>query len=460
MGDAESSVLGISFDGLAISGIVGEFVNLASVFHERGFQILFDPGFDIKMGLTNDTGWSGLPAWIRVINSLGAAFPPGYSKQVVKRAAALVSQGTPVSESSTYSDLCKQLAAAVTQTLDRENVRILVVENGTLPDNPLFTEAVYQAIENHGIRYHLGNYVLWRDHDMMWSAQPQLYGAYPYPGVRRPKASPYITYAVATQWMRARVTAWAPEANYKVLPNRFHLRTLPPTRSKRSIRAAYSVPADALLIARCSRVVPAKCIERDLRLVDRLQKRLAALDSPRKVYLFVTGPIQEDPNEYARLRQLTTDLGIETQVVWADGLLPFINLNTEEETGHFSIRELLAEADLSSFLTSYDYEGFGNPPGEAMAAGVPFVATTYELYHEVYGSKGTVAPLLHIDRDSAPADSMPDDFIDWTFQVLTDQTYRAQIVAKNLEVCRRHFSLDALAHTIDEYFGQVHLASH
>jgi hypothetical protein len=44
--------------------------------------------------------------------------------------------------------------------------------------------------------------------------------------------------------------------------------------------------------------------------------------------------------------------------------------------------------------------------------------------------------------------------------VLTDQTYRAQIVAKNLEVCRRHFSLDALAHTIDEYFGQVHLASH
>lgn len=285
MGNAQPSVLGISFDGLAISGIVGEFVNLASVFYERGFQILLDPGFDIKMGLTNNTGWSGLPSWIRVINSLGDTVPTGYSKQVVEHAAALVNQGARVSESSTYSDLCAGLAVAVTQTLERENVRILVVENGTLPDNPLFTEAIYQAIENHGVRHHLGNYVLWRDHDMMWSAQPQLYGPYPYAGVRKPKASPYITYVVATQWMRIRADAWAPEVDYKVIPNRFYLRVPPPIRSKRSIRAAYSVPADALLIARCSRVIPEKCIERDLRLVDRLQRRLAAHNSSRKIYL-------------------------------------------------------------------------------------------------------------------------------------------------------------------------------
>jgi glycosyltransferase involved in cell wall biosynthesis len=391
---------------------------------------------------------------------LGDTVPSGYCKQVIEHAAALVSQGIPVGETSTYRDLCQELAAAITQTLERENVRILVVENGTLPDNPLFTEAVYQAIENHGIRHHLGNYVLWRDHDLMWSTQPQLYSTYPYAGVRRPKANPYITYAVATQWMRTRMAAWAPEADYKVIPNRFYFRVPPPIRSKRSIRAAYSVPADALLIARCSRVIPEKCIERDLRLVDRLQKRLADHDSSRKIYLFVTGPTQEDPKEYARLRQLTEDLAIEAQVVWADGLLPFINLNADEEPNHFSIRELLAEADLSSFLTSYDYEGFGNPPGEAMAAGVPFVATTYELYHEVYGSKGAVAPLLQIDRDSAPADPMPDDFIDWTLQALTDPAYRAQIATRNLEVCQRHFSLEALADTIAEYFGQALRGSH
>ncbi|HET8796698.1 MAG TPA: glycosyltransferase, partial [Thermoanaerobaculia bacterium] len=102
-----------------------------------------------------------------------------------------------------------------------------------------------------------------------------------------------------------------------------------------------------------------------------------------------------------------------------------------------------------------DYEGFGNPPGEAMAMGVPFIATTYELYHEVYGSKGAIAPLWPIGRDSSPSDPIPESFITWTIRTLKDRGYREQIVTRNLEICRRFFSLDALGRQLREIFGDL-----
>jgi glycosyltransferase involved in cell wall biosynthesis len=189
--------------------------------------------------------------------------------------------------------------------------------------------------------------------------------------------------------------------------------------------------------------------------VREIRLRLAASGDLRKVFLVVAGPTQEDSDEFERLRSLEQTLSITGLVIWADGLLP---LNTavddpSKETNRFSVGDLLAEADLSSFLTTYDYEGFGMPPGEAMALGVPFISTTYELYHEVYGSKGAVAPLLSINRNSSPNDPLPESFVDWTMRGLTDEAYRAEIVDRNLEVVRRFFSLDALARQLREIFS-------
>jgi glycosyltransferase involved in cell wall biosynthesis len=333
----------------------------------------------------------------------------------------------------------------------QENVRLIVVENGTLPDNPLFTEAVYLAVQEYGAHAGLEKYVLWRDHDLMWSAEPHLYGQYPYPGVRKPSASPYIHYAVASEWMRLRIHAWAPSVEYHVIPNRFFR---PSTRKiSGRLRSAYGIPEDAYLIARCTRVVPQKCIERDLRLIDELQKRLTPSGHGRKVFLFVTGPIKEDLQEFERLAAIERRLSIAGQVVWGNGLLPFNQeLIGELNCDCFSVYDLLNEADLSSFLTCYDYEGFGNPPGESMAMGVPFIATTYELYQEVYGSKGAIAPLLPINRSSTASDPIPEFFIEWTLKTLTDPEYRAQIRQRNLEVCDRFYSLAALEQQIDNLF--------
>jgi len=443
------AVLGISFDGLAISGIVSELVNAVELHRRRGRGVAVDLGYDIAF--RRPSGEQFLPPWLDLVRAAGESLPKDYTPALVNEVFDRVVNGTSVAAMGVYEDICNDLASRLVTTFDREGIRFLHVENGTLPDNPLFTEALYIAIREYGARQNFGKFVLWRDFDLMWSAEPHLYGPFPYPGVHKPEVSPYIHYAVVTDWMRKRMETWARGPQYHVIPDRFF--TLNSTvHKRRSPRAAYGIPEDAFLIARCTRVIPQKSVERDLRLLDILQQQLRSEADPRRVFLFVCGRIDEEPDEFHHLRAVESSLSIAGQVIWADGMLPFTaDPNVQRE--HFSVRDLLAESDLSSFLTTYDYEGFGNPPGEAMAAGVPFIATTYELYEEVYGSKGAVAPLLPIDRRSSPSDPIPEFFVAWVLRALKDEQYRREIVTRNLDVCRRFFSLDALERQLSEIFA-------
>lgn len=454
MSENRESIIGISFDGLAISGIVNEFFNVAAALRGDRFRVLFDLGYDISMGRTAELDCAFFPHWVLPIRCIGDIRPQRYSEELVKEASNRVINGTSIVALKIYDDVCHQLAALLLATFERENLRFLIVENGTLPNNPLFTEALYLAIAEYGARRKLSKYVFWRDHDLMWSAEPHLFGSYPYPGVRKPEPNEYIHYVVSTEWMQKRVLAWAPSIKCHVIPYRFFSPALyhPPSQS---LRSAYAIPEDAYLVARCTRVVPQKSVERDLHLLHQLQLRLAASGDNRKIFLFVAGPTLEDPVEFERLCSIERTLSIAGQVVWGDGLLPVnaIIMDPTAEANRFSIYDLLAEADLSSFLTTYDYEGFGMPPGESMAMGVPFIATTYELYHDVYGSKGAIAPLLPIDRSTSPDAPIPESFISWTMKLLTDREYRAEVVRRNLEVCQRFFSVDALKRQLGELFA-------
>lgn len=452
--DPSPSILGISFDGFPISGIVNEFLHLAAMLRGDRYRVLCDLGYDITRGRTIDLGANHLPKWVTPIRTLGSTLPEGYTPELVDEARARAVAGISVAATPAYHDVVRQISALLFETFIRENVRLLVVENGTLPANPIFTEALRPAIAAYGSFRELGSYVIWRDHDLMWSAEPHLHGVYPYPGVRRPEPNEHIHYVVTTDWMRERLLAWAPAITCHVVPCRFF--TPAPNPPHRSLRTFYGIPEDALLVARCTRVAPQKSIDRDLYVLHQVQMRLAALGDPRKVFLVVTGPTQEDPAEFEKLRALEQTLSIAGQVVWADGLLPFhaAAMDPSTRADRFSVRDLLSEADLSSFLTTYGYEGFGMPPGEAMAMRVPFISTTYELYHDVYGSKGAVAPLLPIDRASVPEDPVPEFFIQWTLRALTDAAYRAEITERNREVVQRFFSIDSLAAQLQEIVGE------
>ncbi|MGK9537030.1 glycosyl transferase family 2, partial [Salmonella enterica subsp. enterica] len=81
--------------------------------------------------------------------------------------------------------LLAQRIVALWQQLGISN---LVVENGTLPENIIYTKALYLAIEQYGQQQDLGNFVIWRDHDLMWNSEKTVmkYGPAPYSHAIKP----------------------------------------------------------------------------------------------------------------------------------------------------------------------------------------------------------------------------------------------------------------------------------
>lgn len=99
---------------------------------------------------------------------------------------------------------------------------------------------------------------------------------------------------------------------------------------------------------------------------------------------------------------------------------------------------LYANADL--FVFPSFAEGFGLPPLEAMASGVPVIASNLPAHHEVLGD----AALLVAPRDHhAIAEAMG--------RVLQDDVLRARLTERGLERARRYTWKDATRKTLDVY---------
>ncbi|GAB3809321.1 hypothetical protein GCM10027605_44010 [Micromonospora zhanjiangensis] len=97
-----------------------------------------------------------------------------------------------------------------------------------------------------------------------------------------------------------------------------------------------------------------------------------------------------------------------------------------------------------SFLTSYDYESYGNPIGEAIASGVPYLTTRYALYDTVYGGKGFLGPVLDAGEDLPTA-----AFVDQVADLLTDPTARAVLAAHNYRLGTSQFDRDQAERLLD-----------
>ncbi|MBA8928476.1 glycosyltransferase involved in cell wall biosynthesis [Kutzneria viridogrisea] len=418
---------GISFDATPISGLVVEFIKTAKVFHERGHQVHLDLGYEVKA----DKGAffrpyrdeaDLLPDWVHLDRIEGVDRIPGYTPEFVTEVLTQVVQRGDERLLPAVQALSSRLAACILRTWQRLGVTAVLVENGTLPENITYTRALYQAIEQYGRRAGLGRFVLWRDHDLMWQSEPGTgkYGEFPYPHTVAPINSPHIQYVALHEQARRRTEQWAgPLDNIVVAPNTFsHCADARP-----GFRRHYGIPEHVPLIARCTRVIQQKRIDRDLHLVAALADRCEA-------HLFVAGDTAESPVERDRLTALAQELGVADRVVFGGWLAPH-----EVRAQGYSVRDLLATADLMSFLTSYDYESYGNPIGEAIAARVPYLATRYELYETVYGHRGFQAVLMDLAHGDLPTPS----FVDEVAELLLDEGKRASMAEFNHRLGTEHF---------------------
>jgi glycosyltransferase involved in cell wall biosynthesis len=430
-----TALWGISFDATPMSGVVVEFAKTARHFAEKGHRVLFDLGYDIKADKDlffqpyRDEG-ALLPEWVELARVDGLENVEGYDRQFVDDVLRNVVQCRAPEPEPGIERVAHRISELIVQAWEAKDVSFVLVENGTLPENITYTKALHRAIDEYGARHGLGRFVLWRDHDLMWQSEPSSgkYGDFPYLTTPQPLKSPHIHYVMLHEEARRRMLEWAPHLDaIDVLPNTFAYGRTEVDASNAGFRADYGIPDEAPLIARCTRIIEQKRIDRDLHL-------LAALPD---TYLFVAGDTTESPAEYRRLTALADELGVAGRVVFGGLLAPREGRSAGQL---YSIRDLLAHATVMSFLTSYDYESYGNPIGEAIASGVPYLTTRYQLYDTVYGGKGFRAVVF----DPADGDLPGPGFIQEVRDLLDDEEKRADMADFNYQLGERHTAKDVL----------------
>ncbi len=453
-----------SFDAIAVSGVVSEFIKLASVFREWGYRIHLDLGYDIKV----DKGHlfqsykheaDLFPSWISLDRIDELKSLAGYDEEFVRQVLLdEVQERAPGRSLPRVRAISAALARQIVRKWQELNVSIVIVENGTLPENITYTRALYAAIEEYGRARGLGTYVLWRDHDLMWSSEPGTgkYGEFPYRGTVKLADSPFIRYVTLHHDARRKLLGWAPGlSEVTVLPNTFTPIADIASLRNPGFRSHFGIPADAFVISRCSRIIRQKRIDRDIHLLAAVSARLAALGIGRPACLFIAGDTAESPAESRSLASLAESLGVRQRVIFGG---PLAALGAPDYPGRmFSVRDLLADTDLASFLTSYDYESYGNPIGEAICAGIPYIATRYQAYDTVYGQRGFRGPVLEI----TPADDeVPDEaFASEVTELLMDDWRRRDLAGFNSELGRSCFAPGQVRQLASELFHPNAMAS-
>ncbi|MGY2288268.1 glycosyltransferase [Pseudomonas sp. SDO528_S397] len=327
------------------------------------------------------------------------------------------------------------LAERMVQLWEQLDIRHVIVENGTLPENIIYTQAVYQAIETYGRRHGLGNFVVWRDHDLMWSSEKTVmkYGPEPYPHAIKPRPSRHITYVTLNNHLKQKLETWCNhEVEIQVRKNTYDFSG---QGRYTNIKEHLDIRDSDILIARTTRIIPQKRPDRDVYLVQGLNKLFAESGSRQRVYLAIAGDPEEHPAYFQSLNSLISELHVEPFVKFV-GSLSHDYMPSDKKS--ITIEDLYHSCDLVSFLTSWGYDSYGNPVGEAISSQRCYITSHYEYYQEVYGQHGFEAPIMPTSEEQ---DGLPDAaFIHEVFQLLNNTPLMKQVAAKNFAIGQRVLS--------------------
>lgn len=448
-----NTVYVLSFDGVPMSGLLVESFKLLSLLQEKGYMIYLDLGYDIKPDKNNffkeyTNEAQLIPYGISLERIRGLEKIEGYNQKFVESVLERIvcKEENDTEAFQKINEIAEQIKEKILETWKRLNVTFVVVENGTLPENIIFTQALYKAIEEYGYSNKFGKYVFWRDHDLMWWSEPGKYGTYPYKNTLKPKKSEYIEYFVLHDKAKDRITEWASIDNLHVLPNVYNFSPDEDSNSQNIIRQHYNIGDSDFVISRTTRIIRAKRIDRDILLVYRIKEYLKQATIKRKIFLLISGDIEEDSAETIFLQSLIDRLGLRDNVIFIGPLMP-IGYAGEGWT----VEDLLRESDINSFLTSYDYEGYGNPPGEAISCHIPYLCSRYEIYDDVYGKYGFKGIILETSKERDW--SIDEKTVYKTIQMLTNDKYRASVVDNNYKLGEKILSKNRLPELLAEVYN-------
>lgn len=476
MGKLEDKVLlGISFDGIRMSGITEEFKKLSEIFDKSGYKILLDLGYDITPTKKNffkpyTDEQSEYPEFIELVRMPELVKIEGYTHEFVNQIKHDIVIADDRNPENPLRHKMKKITLELSQIFynffHEKRVSFLVIENGTLPNNVMYSEALYQTIERYGDEKGFGKYVLWRDHDFMWNCKTVSWGKFPFPNIPRMRESSYIQYVAHHDHSISLANDWCSNVEIKPLPNSFlipELNTETPfplgddMDVRNNFRSHYGIPEDSILICKTTRMVPVKRTDREIELVKQLNLLLEDEGKETRAYLAITGNPDEHSQESDRLKDKVSKSGIGNYVVFTGLLRSFSDKrrgNVDDEG--YSIRDLIASSDFVSFMTSYDYESFGNPVLESCIVGIPYISTSYELYNTVYGRNGFRGLVLKVDKKT-DVDTLPDR--NFARKVLHQYRESSKIktrrIRNNYDSARRHYSIDTLKANLGNMFPEI-----
>ncbi|MBB4188972.1 glycosyltransferase involved in cell wall biosynthesis [Sinorhizobium terangae] len=437
----------ISFDAVPVSGIIVEALKVARGLARNGVKSYLDLGYDIKI----DKGKFNKPYdheqeiykdIFTLVRVEYIQYVPHYNINFIKHSHnALISQKTIVSAKEreeimlAIREASRQLAHRIVQLWERLNINYVIVENGTLPENIIYTKALYMAIDVYGKRHGLGNFVIWRDHDLMWNSEKTVmkYGPAPYPHAVKPVKSSHITYVTLNTHLKNKLEKWCDyEVEIKVKRNTYDFGR---QGNYTNIRERLCIRDNDILIARTTRIIPQKRLDRDIYLVHRLNQLYRQNEIDRKVFLAVAGDRDEDDACYQELRALAKKINVSLYIKFIGSLQ---HKGTSSQKNMDAIEDLYYSCDLVSFLTSWDYDSYGNPIGEAISSQRCYITTSYEYYWEVYGQYGFEAPVMAISEER---DGLPDDaFISDLYQFLNNKQLMIDVAQRNFSIGKQVLS--------------------
>ena len=444
-----SGAIFISFDAVAVSGITVESIKVAKKLDDNGIISYLDLGYDIKVDKGNfgkpydkeKKVYQGVFNLVRIddiknIPDYNVGFLEYLNSVLISGSVALPeNEKTLLLSRSRY--MSQELSMLIFNLWCELNIKYVFVENATLPENIIYTEALYQAIEIYGEYKCLDNFVIWRDHDLMWNSEKSVmkYGVPPYKYAIKPRNSKYITYVTLNSDLKEKLEEWCNyDVKVKVVKNTYDFKG---GDTYINIRDKLKIGHEDVLIARTTRIIPQKRLDRDIYLIQKLNQLFIDDNMDRKVFLVIAGEQHENDEYFQELNNKINELNLVSFIKFI-GPLHHIYMPSQVDT--ITIEDLYHSCDLVSFLTSWDYDSYGNPVGEAISSNRCYITSNYEYYHEVFGKYDFEAPVMDISKEQ---DGLPyDNFITDVYKLINDRPRMNKIASRNFSIGKEVLSND------------------
>ena len=315
-------------------------------------------------------------------------------------------------------EMSSYIKSTLYEFVDRFDISILVAQNAlTIPMNVPLGVALTEFITETRIP------TIAHHHDFYWErTRFSVNAVSDYLDFAFPPRQSGIQHVVINEAAQEEL-AWRKGVSSILVPNVFDFEGHPPEPDAytKNIRAELGFEPGDIIILQPTRIVPRKGIEHSIKLVE-------ALKDPR-VKLVISHAAGDEGYEYRNmLAELAHDSNIDLRFI--DDRIGDIRKKNAAGDKIFTLWDLYPHVNFVTYPSLY--EGFGNAFLEAMFFRLPILINRYAIFARDIEPKGFRVPLMdgYLTRQ----------VIEEVRRLLTDDTYRRQVVDHNYAVARRFYS--------------------